>query len=400
MGIAIKVENISKKYTLGNIDQKTFLKDTVRFFKKKSHHPSKTSDYWALKDISFSLEQGEVTGIIGRNGAGKSTLLKLISNIVAPTHGQIKINGRISSLLEVGTGFHPELTGRENIFLNGAILGMNKHEIARKFDEIVDFSGVETFIDTPVKRYSSGMFVRLAFSVAAFLEPEILILDEVLAVGDSEFQKKCISKMSQVSKNGQTVLFVSHTLPSIQSLCANCILLNKGELIIHDKTAKVIDLYLQENQNIEISSDGNLLATCIEFKLLNIKNEETSFFLQKELMKFQITYNSTKKINGVSLAIGINSQFDQRVTSFWSEFNGQHFDLEVGINTFEVVVPEIKLIPSIYSITTYLGKNGVVIEEIKNKMMLTIGIDTKKNVVVPLVAHGLFVDSFDFKKIS
>jgi len=207
-------------------------------------------EFWALKDINFEVEQGDRLGIIGRNGAGKSTLLKILSRITEPTSGRVKIKGRVASLLEVGTGFHQELTGRENIFLNGAILGMSRTEIKRKFDEIVDFSGVEKFLDTPVKRYSSGMYVRLAFSVAAHLEPEILLVDEVLAVGDEEFQKKCLGKMKDVSTDeGRTVLFVSHNMGIIAQLCNKAILLNKGMLEISGETNTVVDQYI--NRGIE-----------------------------------------------------------------------------------------------------------------------------------------------------
>jgi lipopolysaccharide transport system ATP-binding protein len=233
--IAIKVENLSKAYQLGQIGTGTISRDLERFWTTKIRGKEdpflkigQTNDrtvkgesdiVWSLKDINFEIEQGDAVGIIGRNGAGKSTLLKLLSRVTAPTTGNIKVRGRIASLLEVGTGFHPELTGRENIYLNGAILGMRRKEITRKFDEIVDFSGVERYIDTPVKRYSSGMYVRLAFAVAAHLESEILIVDEVLAVGDAEFQKKCLGKMGDVSKGeGRTVLFVSHNLAAVQNL--------------------------------------------------------------------------------------------------------------------------------------------------------------------------------------
>ena len=241
--IAISLENSSKQYRLGEVSTGTLSHDLNRWFAKirgkedpylkvgdtNDRTQKAQSNYvWSLKDVSFDVKQGEVLGIIGRNGAGKSTLLKILSKVTQPTTGKIKVKGRIASLLEVGTGFHPELTGRENIFLNGAILGMTKAEIKRKFDEIVDFSGVERYIDTPVKRYSSGMYVRLAFAVAAHLEPEILIVDEVLAVGDAEFQKKCLGKMKDVSGEGRTVLFVSHNLPSLKAICNRGVLLNKG----------------------------------------------------------------------------------------------------------------------------------------------------------------------------
>lgn len=256
--LVISVENISKEYQLGVIGTGTFRGDLQRWWAKvrglpdpylkigeKDHGNRDGEAVWALKDISFQVRQGEAIGIIGRNGAGKSTLLKILSRVTAPTSGVIKVKGKIASLLEVGTGFHPELTGRENIFMNGAIMGMDRHEIALKFDEIVDFSGVEKYIDTPVKRYSSGMYVRLAFAVAAHLEPDILIVDEVLAVGDAEFQKKCLGKMGDVGKEGRTVLFVSHNMTAIKSLCKTAIHLDGGKVIDSGGADQVVQGYLQ-----------------------------------------------------------------------------------------------------------------------------------------------------------
>jgi len=253
----ISVENLSKTYQLGVIGTGTFFGDLNRWWAKKLGKPdpyAKIGDVdhsnrfgetiQALDNVSFKLKQGEALGIIGRNGAGKSTLLKIMSRVTAPTSGAVKVKGRIASLLEVGTGFHPELTGRENIYLNGAILGMSHAEVNRKLDEIVDFSGVEKFIDTPVKRYSSGMYVRLAFAVAAHLEPEILVVDEVLAVGDAEFQKKCLGKMSDVAHAGRTVLFVSHNMPAINRLCSRAILLEKGKLSADGSAAQITAKYL------------------------------------------------------------------------------------------------------------------------------------------------------------
>jgi lipopolysaccharide transport system ATP-binding protein len=267
MNTVIKVEDISKMYRLGEIGTGTLGHDINRWWSKvrgKEDPFLKVGEVndrsvkgnskivWSLKDINFEIKQGDAVGIIGRNGAGKSTLLKLLSQITAPTTGLIKAHGRIASLLEVGTGFHPELTGRENIFLNGAILGMRKQEITRKFDEIVDFSGVERYIDTPVKRYSSGMYVRLAFAVAAYLESEILIVDEVLAVGDAEFQRKCLGKMGDVSKGeGRTVLFVSHNMSAVSTLCRTGIYLKNGHLIGQGDINDVIPLYLRDGQNAE-----------------------------------------------------------------------------------------------------------------------------------------------------
>lgn len=258
---AIKIENLGKRYQIGkslngNPSFQEQLKDlVVGPFQRlgralKGEHLVRTEDFWALKDVSFEVRPGEVVGIIGRNGAGKSTLLKILSRITEPTTGQVTINGRVASLLEVGTGFHPELTGRENVYLNGSILGMTKTEIDAKFDQIVDFSGIEKFLDTPVKRYSSGMYVRLAFSVAAHLDPEILIVDEVLAVGDAEFQKKCLGKMEFVSSQGRTVLFVSHNLPTISKLCSRGILLDNGSIITDSTAETAVQRYIIKQESI------------------------------------------------------------------------------------------------------------------------------------------------------
>jgi lipopolysaccharide transport system ATP-binding protein len=259
MSAVIRAENVSKAYQIGEFSTGSLTQDIERWWGKmrgKEDIFSKVGEIndrsvkgignlvWSLKDLNFEIEQGEAVGIIGRNGAGKSTLLKILSRVTTPTTGSVKVKGRISSLLEVGTGFHPELTGRENIYLNGAILGMRKKEIKDKFDEIVDFSGVERYIDTPVKRYSSGMYVRLAFAVAANLESEILIIDEVLAVGDAEFQEKCLGKMGDVSKNqGRTVLYVSHQMGTILQLCNRAIMLDKGQVILDGNTNKVVEQY-------------------------------------------------------------------------------------------------------------------------------------------------------------
>ncbi|MES2309615.1 MAG: ABC transporter ATP-binding protein [Verrucomicrobiota bacterium] len=267
--IVLSVESVSKSYRIGLSGGQPqglrhMLEERVRSAfqifsrnKKTNESSSKglTEEFWALNDISFQVRQGEVLGVIGRNGAGKSTLLKVLSRITEPTHGRVRISGRISSLLEVGTGFHPELTGRENIYLNGTILGMNRKEIRRKFDEIVAFSEIEKFIDTPVKRYSSGMYVRLAFAVAAHLEPEILIIDEVLAVGDAQFQKKCLGKMKAVSGEGRTVLFVSHSMPTITSLCSRAILLDGGRIVAEGNPSDVVVHYYSEGGHSPASVD-------------------------------------------------------------------------------------------------------------------------------------------------
>jgi lipopolysaccharide transport system ATP-binding protein len=271
MPTVISVEHLSKAYRLGQIGTGTLTHDMRLWWAKlrgkpnpllrigETDHGNRQGEtLWALKDVSFTVEQGDVLGIIGRNGAGKSTLLKILSRVTAPTSGRIQVKGRIASLLEVGTGFHPELTGRENIYLNGAILGMKRDEIARKFDEIVDFSGVEKFIDTPVKRYSSGMYVRLAFAVAAHLEPEILVVDEVLAVGDAEFQKKCLGKMGDVAKEGRTVLFVSHNMAAVENLCSRGLVFANGKLVVDQSIQEAIHHYT--NFQIGTIVKNNLLV--------------------------------------------------------------------------------------------------------------------------------------------
>ena len=288
----IKVENLGKSYMIGHQRERyVALRDVLA--NKARQVASKTKnilsggqliagneleEFWALKDINFEIHQGDRVGIIGRNGAGKSTLLKVLSRITEPTTGRIHMRGRVASLLEVGTGFHPELSGRENIFLNGAILGMSRAEVRKKFDEIVDFAGVEKFLDTPVKRYSSGMYVRLAFAVAAHLEPEILIIDEVLAVGDAEFQKKCLGKMEDVSKNdGRTVLFVSHNMGAIQSLCNSALLLEKGNIVSIGNTNEIIAYYEKKSitNSYWIGEDGSNNIKIKETSIQNLVDDGT-----------------------------------------------------------------------------------------------------------------------------
>lgn len=325
---AIKVEDVGKLYKLGNIGSGTISHDLNRWYARlrgkedpfakigqvNDRTAKGSSDYvWALKNVSFDVKQGEVLGIIGRNGAGKSTLLKLLSKVTTPSTGQIKVKGRIASLLEVGTGFHPELTGRENIFLNGAILGMTKGEIRRKFDAIVDFAGVERYIDTPVKRYSSGMYVRLAFAVAAFLEPEILIIDEVLAVGDAEFQKKCLGRMQDVSKNdGRTVLFVSHQMDAISRLCERTIVMKTGEIEFDGKTENGVRIYYNRNDKINAIAkwNENELPGDEQVKLLEV-NALTEDFVVTDIfdirkkigirMRYRVLQNDVTFTHGLNL---------------------------------------------------------------------------------------------------
>jgi lipopolysaccharide transport system ATP-binding protein len=311
----IEIRNLSKKYRLGVIGATTLRDETERLWNRirgRNEAPAAAVDFWALQDLSFTIQAGETVGFIGRNGAGKSTLLKILSRITEPTRGEAILRGRVASLLEVGTGFHPELTGRENIYLNGAILGMRRREITRKLDEIIDFSGVEQHIDTPVKRYSSGMYVRLAFAVAAHLEPEILIVDEVLAVGDTEFQKKCLGKMREVSGHGRTVLFVSHNLEAIRQLCPRSIHLRNGTLVKDGPSGEVIHDYigatgsgtkcitLAEKDNV--SGDHGLRVRSVE--LLNGVGDRFSIPWTVP-MKLRLQIDAARTVPNVNLGLGI-----------------------------------------------------------------------------------------------
>lgn len=371
----IKVENISKFYQLGLINHGTLAKDLQGWWAKirgkedpnsrvslvsnKSTN-SDTDFIYALKDVSFDVKQGEVLGIIGANGAGKSTLLKILSRVTSPTSGCIKIKGRIGSLLEVGTGFHPELTGRENIYLNGAILGMRKHEIDRKLDEIIDFSGVEKFIDTPVKRYSSGMYVRLAFAVAAHLDPEILVVDEVLAVGDADFQKKCLGKMDDVSKKeGRTVLFVSHNMKSIRQLCNNGALLKNGQLDYIGNINDVVDRYLSVYQSEGLcsyagfESDKNKTHQIIEVKLTddsgNILNRAIN---TTDVFFVHIKYRFSKHISNLHLAMGILNM-DEEYIYFQdrSDYYKKYASVDSGIYESVIQIPNPLLNEGTYMIS-------------------------------------------------
>lgn len=335
MNLAIKIENISKLYRLGQVGTGTLQQDLKRWwwktmgkgdpFAKIGETNDRTtkgsSDYvWALKEVSFDVKQGEVLGIIGRNGAGKSTLLKILSKTTSPTSGCIKINGRIASLLEVGTGFHPELTGRENIFLNGAILGMTKREIRSKFDEIVNFSGVERYIDTPVKRYSSGMYVRLAFAVAAHLEPEILVVDEVLAVGDAEFQKKCLGKMKDVSVNdGRTVLFVSHNMAAIKTLCNQGVIMQHGGVSYMGGALESVEYYqklnnvpssLEHNGDID-SAPGNENIKILKFTTQPVKG---NYLTISSGLKFELVFFNYKQ--GINLDVTFELRNSDEIVIF------------------------------------------------------------------------------------
>lgn len=368
----IQVENLSKAYQLGQIGTGTISRDLERFWTMKvrgkedpflkigqtnDRSVKGTSDIvWSLKDINFDINQGDAVGIIGKNGAGKSTLLKLLSRVTSPTTGSIKVKGRIASLLEVGTGFHPELSGKENIYLNGAILGMRKKEITRKLDEIIDFSGVERYIDTPVKRYSSGMYVRLAFAVAAHLESEILIVDEVLAVGDAEFQKKCLGKMGDISKGeGRTVLFVSHNMASVKMLCNQSMLLTNGMLQNIDRTEVIINEYKSLYKNNASSNQNfNLENQYFTFKEISCLNENKleDIAVNNEI-HITMIFDFKDDISGIAFEMFVKNNEDIIVFSSFTKT----LNISKGKVEIKTVIPKNLLNNELYNFTFGVSKN-------------------------------------------
>lgn len=365
----IQVEHVAKKYALGENQPYLSLRDSLaRLLNPKQWRRAgaPTETFWALQDINFSVQPGEVVGLIGRNGAGKSTLLKILSNITPPTEGKIVLEGRVASLLEVGTGFHPELTGRENILLNGAILGMTKKEVKSKFDAIVEFAEISRFLDTPVKRYSSGMYVRLAFAVAAHLEPEIMLVDEVLAVGDVAFQKKCLGKMDEVvQQQGRTIVFVSHNMGAIQKLCKRTILLSEGLVIADGPTEKVIQTYLDSartasaeidlSKRTDRSGDGKIRLEKIFLQDHYGRAAVTFVSGQEAILRLQYSgQKDLKEVNNVKIAVGLNNHLGERVAVLNNEIAAEPFQ-HIGTNASIVItIPRLPLAPGIYYMTCFV----------------------------------------------
>lgn len=389
----LKAENISKQYRLGTVGSGTLSDDLKRlwfsirgkqdpFLKVGSVNDrgsKATGDYiWALQDINFEVYNGEVLGIIGKNGAGKSTLLKLLSRVTSPTTGTIKSKGRIASLLEIGTGFHPELTGRENIFMNGAILGMTKNEIKRKLDEIITFSGCEMYIDTPVKRYSSGMTVRLGFAVAAHLEPEILVVDEVLAVGDAEFQKKAIGKMQDLSKGeGSTVIFVSHNMASIQNLCSRVVLMNNGTIEKIGNTENVIAYYLEKFRNTSVSAalnerkdrNGTQKLKFLDYWFENETGKKIGCLQsgRNQFMCLEMINTTSEKIENIRISVGIDDNQSRRITLLDSELVSCNILFEPKENKeVKISLPNLPLQGGQYFFTLFASENGDVADWVTN----------------------------------
>lgn len=389
----IQITNLGKQYRLGQVGTTTMGDDLKRWwykinrkddpFLKIGDENDRTkkgnSEYvWALKDISFDVYQGDVLGIVGKNGAGKSTLLKILSRTTSPTVGEYKIKGRVASLLEVGTGFHPDLTGRENVFLNGAILGMTKAEIKKNFDEIIDFSGVERYIDTPVKRYSSGMYVRLAFAVAAHLRPEILIVDEVLSVGDQEFQDKCLGKMRSVSESGRTVLFVSHNLLAVKQLCTKGIYLKNGRLIKTGTTRDIVEEYLNDDK--QLNSDGIIPADFYRehstgdayFRkviLSDLNDIPLTQFAFNQPFKVKLLLEALKQIKGVAINVNITTSLGEPIVFSVDTKDSKYIThtFDEGLHEIEVFF-DFKLLPNNYRVTigVHYFSDGITIDWLEN----------------------------------
>ncbi|MEI6322439.1 MAG: ABC transporter ATP-binding protein [bacterium] len=385
----IKVSNLSKSYMLGHQSsgkKYTALRDVIA---RRAHNLLRTTrdlvagkqiiqgddleEFWALNDVSFEVNQGDVLGIIGRNGAGKSTLLKVLSRITEPTTGKIEIIGRVASLLEVGSGFHPELTGRENVFLNGAILGMSRVEIKRKFDEIVEFAEVEKFLDTPVKRYSSGMYMRLAFAVAAHLEPEILIVDEVLAVGDAAFQKKCLGKMQDVVKGGKTVLFVSHSMEAIARLCTQCLYLSGGKKVLQGETNHVIDAYsargLQGDREIDLAPfkrrfDSLPYGRFLKLSMPEREDDSAWCYSYGEPIKFNLLFNITKTVINPEIGFAIFSIGGTELISSTTYQDTPLPEIDPGTYLAHVEIAKCCLNPGVYSLSIGMATEGRSIDHI------------------------------------
>lgn len=369
----IQVEHVSKQFQLGEDSSLLTMRDVLaRSLNPRNWgKPQQTTEFKALNDVSFQVNQGEVVGLIGRNGAGKSTLLKILSRITPPSQGKVTLHGRVASLLEVGTGFHPELTGRENIYLNGVILGMTKREISRKFDEIVEFAEISKFLDTPVKRYSSGMYVRLAFAVAAHLEPEILLVDEVLAVGDIQFQKKCLGKMSEVTqRDGRTIIFVSHNLGAIQKLCQRAVVMRGGQVIADAQVDQAIHAYLQDisstSAHIDLAArtdrqgSGRVRITSIRFEDA-VTGQIVNTFHSTQAARIRFTYQAkeaTDVIKQPTISMAISNQMGEIILNLVNTATGDQFTTAPTQGEFVLDIPKLSLVPGQYYFNTFVTVNN------------------------------------------
>ena len=398
--LAIQATNLSKKYRLGTIGMTSLREDLSRWWNRGNNEIAKNDsnqagiehsrmindhEFWALHDLNFEIQRGEVIGLIGANGSGKSTLLKILSRITEPSEGEVRVRGKVASLLEVGTGFHPELTGRENIYINGAILGMTRKEVDQKFDEIVEFAGVENFIETPIKRYSSGMTVRLGFAVAAHLDPDILIVDEVLAVGDAAFQKKCLGKMEDISTQGRTIIFVSHQLKMIENLCTRSFLLEKGKISKNGNTKETIECYLSKIYSHDSGSlklldrkdrrgSGEIIVSSI--KLIRHDKDQSNYICCGEGVKFLINFIKVKDLNhnnDIEFCLNIDNDSHQRLAILSS--NAISCKIEVSKllkNGLIIEIEKLPLLPGNYYLTVFLGSERYILDWISNAFTVSI----------------------------
>jgi lipopolysaccharide transport system ATP-binding protein len=407
--VAIRVERLSKRFTIGAsaAPYETFREQIVKGltapFRRKQSQGSARNSFWALKDVDLEIRRGDVVGLVGRNGAGKSTLLKILSRITEPTSGHADIHGRIAALLEVGTGFHAELTGRENIYLNGAILGMKRTEINANFDSIVEFAEVQQFIDTPVKHYSSGMYVRLAFAVAAHLQPEILLVDEVLAVGDTAFQKKCLGKMDEVAKDGRTIIFVSHNMAAIEGLCTSAYRIAEGRIVEHGSPGDVIANYLSSVESlsgVSISNrsdrrgDRKLIFTDLQF--LCDDGTPTGFVQCGRDVEFAVSYRSAdgEDLRNVEMSIDIFAQSGQCMLIMNNEITGVDFASAPATGRFRCRVSRFPLSPGQYYITLFCRVNGSISDWVQQAAVLTVEAgDFYRSGRLPEATHGGFLVS-------
>jgi len=387
--VALRVDGLGKQYRIGavapppsNLREAMMRSVSASWRRIRTRGPSAERSQsqnlvWALRDVTFELREGEVLGVIGRNGAGKSTLLKVLSRIVEPTVGSADVYGRVGSLLEVGTGFHPELTGRDNVYLNGAILGMDRRYIASRFDEIVEFSGIGRYIDTPVKRYSSGMYLRLAFAVAAHLEPDVLIVDEVLAVGDADFQRKCLGRMDDVARDGRTVMFVSHNMNAIQRLCRRSILMDEGRLVADGETSTVVASYLASaspealpDSWIDLSAPsraGTGAARCVAMKLRNPDPATGPWPATREPLEVTLVVESDVPRPAVSVAIAISDRFGTKLVNADSDMVGVPIALPAGRSEWRFTIEELYLLPGTYVLGSWLAENpGEVLDQVRS----------------------------------
>lgn len=420
--LSIQASNLSKKYRLGTIGMTSLREDISRWWNRgKNEIPNGGSDqagiehsrmindheFWALHDLNFEIPQGEVVGLIGANGSGKSTLLKILSKITEPSEGSVRVRGKVASLLEVGTGFHPELTGRENVYVNGAILGMTRREVDKKFDEIVNFAGVADFVDTPIKRYSSGMTVRLGFAVAAHLDPDILIVDEVLAVGDLRFQNRCINQMKKIAQSGKTVLFVSHQMATVENLCKSAFLLNEGEIIYSGKTSDVINKYreeMEENTNLSLSKrinregNGKCKLAGIEFR--NEENNLVDFLVCGKAASIKLSFEVCEEFTSpISLSLGISSSAHTRIAHLCMKTFGERI-LPTSKDSFEVSLhfPKLELNQGKYYVTSFLDdESGQILDWVTDAFVINVlQADFYGTGMVPSSSQSMFLMEHSF----